>query len=149
MEPSLKWEKSSPRTSPKALCRRYVLPLRSLKPFSRCEGIIECTLCQYSIVMNKRICVRAHLAQTRHAQKACAEMREPMTASDTISTQTGLSCAALLETRLVELSPDTLSFPEAAVFLPSDGRWAAAKETSLPVLFAGGGRPCLLRRFLY
>ena len=62
-----------------------------------------------------------------------------MTASDTISTQTGLSCAALLETRLVELSPDTLSFPEAAVFyhLMADGR--LQKETSLPVLLPGEG----------
>lgn len=69
-------------------------------------------------------------------------MREPMTASDTISTQTGLSCAALLETRLVELSPDTLSFPEAAVFyhLMADGR--LQKETSLPVLLPGEG--CLV-----
>ena len=66
-------------------------------------------------------------------------MREPMTASDTISTQTGLSCAALLETRLVELSPDTLSFPEAAVFyhLMADGRLQT--ETSLPVLLPGEG----------
>ena len=64
-------------------------------------------------------------------------MREPMTASDTISTQTGLSCAALSETRLVELSPDTLSFPKLPS-LPSDGRWAAAKDFS-PGTFAGGG----------
>ena len=70
-------------------------------------------------------------------------MREPMTASDTIPVQTGLSCAALLETRLVELSPDTLSFPEAAVFyhLMADGR--LQKETSLPVLLPGeGGLVC-------
>ena len=66
-------------------------------------------------------------------------MREPMTASDTISARTGLSCAALLETRLVELSSDTLSFPEAAVFyhLMADGR--LQKETSLPVLLPGEG----------
>ena len=65
-----------------------------------------------------------------------------MTASDTIPVQTGLSCAALLETRLVELSPDTLSFPEAAVFyhLMADGR--LQKETSLPVLLPGEG--CLV-----
>ena len=62
-----------------------------------------------------------------------------MTASDTISARTGLSCAALLETRLVELSPDTLSFPEAAVFyhLMADGRLQT--ETSLPVLLPGEG----------
>ena len=62
-----------------------------------------------------------------------------MTASNTIPVQTGLSCAALLETRLVELSPDTLSFPEAAVFyhLMADGR--LQKETSLPVLLPGEG----------
>lgn len=66
-------------------------------------------------------------------------MREPMTASDTISARTGLSCAALLETRLVELSSDTLSFPEAAVFyhLMADGR--LQRETSLPVLLPGEG----------
>ncbi|MFR1307507.1 MAG: hypothetical protein ACLSCO_00450 [Gallintestinimicrobium sp.] len=60
-----------------------------------------------------------------------------MTASDTISARTGLSCAALLETRLVELSSDTLSFPEAAVFyhLMADGR--LQKETALPVLLPG------------
>ncbi len=53
-------KKLAPNVPEKALCRRYVLPLRSLKPFSRCEGIIECTLCQYSIVMNKRdLCPRA------------------------------------------------------------------------------------------
>lgn len=76
-------------------------------------------------------------------------MREPMTASDTISARTGLSCAALLETRLVELSSDTLSFPEAAVFyhLMADG--PAAKRDFPPGAFAGGGQPCLLRRFLY
>ena len=43
---------------------------------------IECTLCEHSIVMNKifnrEICVCAHLTQTRHAQKTCAEMREYM-----------------------------------------------------------------------
>ena len=66
-------------------------------------------------------------------------MREPMTASDTISARTGLSCAALLETRLVELSSDTLSFPEAAVFyhLMADGQLQT--ETSLPVLLPGEG----------
>lgn len=65
-----------------------------------------------------------------------------MTASDTIPVQTGLSCAALLETRLVELSPDTLSFPEAAVFyhLMADGR--LQKEMSLPALLPGEG--CLV-----